>query len=207
MDEMKRALIDEYSRLHATTDYGGSGHKVLPFLLPHVLAVKPASIVDYGCGRSNLALLLADKAGIGSVAMYDPAVPERSVKPAALADLLINVDVLEHVPDEEIDAVVAEMATMAREALIVVDTRPAKALLSDGRNAHVSQHGEAWWLERLKRAYPTLRPFRMRRHGRVGFKTFDAALPAIEEWSIMSREVAARHARRWARILTGRGRG
>mgnify|MGYP001766020435 CR=1 FL=1 len=206
MDEMKRALIDEYSRLHATTDYGGSGHKVLPFLLPHVLALKPASIVDYGCGRSNLAELLAARAGIATVAMYDPAVPERATKPAAIADLLINVDVLEHVPDEEIDAVVAEMASMARDALIIVDTRPAKARLSDGRNAHVSQHGEAWWLERLRRFYPTLRPFPARRHGRVGFKTFDAALPAFEEWSIMSRLVVARHARRWARLLTGRGR-
>lgn len=204
---MERRLIDEYARLHATTDYGASGYKMLPFLLPQVLALKPTSLVDYGCGRSRLAEMLAEKAGIGRIAKYDPAVPQWAEKPGEVFDLLINVDVLEHVPDEEIDAVAAEMAAMAREALIVIDTRPAKARLSDGRDAHVSRHDEGWWLERLRRAWPTLRPFRAYRHGRVGFKTFEAELPPHQAFIIRAQGVIARHARRWARILSGGRRG
>lgn len=203
---MERRLLDEYRHLHSAGDYGGSGYKLLPFLLPQVLALKPASIVDYGCGKSELAALLAVKAGIGRVAMYDPALPARATKPEGTFDLLVNVDVLEHIPDEEIDAVVAEMASMTRDALIVVDTRPAKFRLSDGTNAHVSLHDEAWWLDRLKRFFPSLRPIRVRRKGRVGFKTFDAAPSAGLEFAVTVREVVRRHARRWARILTGRPR-
>lgn len=204
---MERSLISEYEQLHSAGDYGGSGYKMLPFMLPHVLALGPGSIVDYGCGKSRLAELVAEKAGIPRVAMYDPAIPARAAKPDGVFDLLINVDVLEHIPDPEIDGVVAEMASMARDALIVVDTRPAKFLLSDGTNAHVSQHDEAWWLERMRCSFPTLRPIRIRRKGRVGFKTFDATPSAVEEWSVMTREVVARHARRWARILSGRPKG
>lgn len=203
---MERRLIDEYSHLHAVSGYGASGYKMLPFMLPQVLALRPRSIVDYGCGKSDLARSIAAKAGIGTVAMYDPAIPTRAEKPREIFDLLINVDVLEHVPDEEIDAVVAEMASMARDALIVVDTRPAKFLLSDGTNAHVSLHDEAWWLERLRKSFPTLRPVRIRRKGRVGFKTFDAALSPSQEWAVTAREVVARHARRWVGLLTGRRR-
>ena len=197
MSDVKRTLIDEYSRFHDSGEYGRSGDGALATLLPHVLALKPASLVDYGCGRSNLAHLVAEKAKIGTVATFDPAVPERGPKPDRISDLLINVDVLEHVPDEEIDAVVAEMASLGREALIIVDTRPAKAILSDGRNSHVSMHDEAWWLARLRRSFPTLRPIRVHRRGRVGFKTFDAELPAFEAWVITQREIFARRFHRW----------
>ena len=61
-----------------------------------------------------MARLVGARARIPDVAVFDPAVPERAVRPERVFDLLINVDVLEHVPDEEIDAVVAEMADLDR---------------------------------------------------------------------------------------------
>lgn len=208
MTETNRRLIAEYTRLHGGGSYGRTGNGALATLLPHILALKPKSLVDYGCGRSDLARLVGARAGIPDVAVFDPAVPERAVRPERVFDLLINVDVLEHVPDEEIDAVVAEMARMARQALIMVDTRPAKARLSDGRDAHVSLHDEAWWWDRLRRSFPTLRPIRAFRRGRVAFKTFDAVLPPVAAARIVVRETVARFLGRMAaRLSPGRGSG
>jgi hypothetical protein len=201
---MERKLIGEYVRLHATGPYGGSGHKSLPYLLPHVAALKPGSVVDYGCGQSNLALLLGERAGVTDITLYDPGIPARAERPSGVKDLLINVDVLEHVPDDELDAVMADMASMAREAIIVIDTKPARLTLSDGRNAHVSLHNGEAWLKRLRPHFPIIRPIVIRRPGRVGFKTFDASLGALAESWIRNRELLRRHGARLVNLALGR---
>ncbi len=200
---MERRLIGEYAAIHSRTRYGATGDKVLPYLLPHALALRPASLVDYGCGQSRLADILAAKAGIATVRRYDPAIPDLAEPPAEPFDLLINVDVLEHVPDDELDAVMAEMAAMARHALIVIDTRPAKLILSDGRNAHVSLHDGPTWAKRLARHWPAVKPIPILRKGRVAFKTFDAGLPAVVGAAITTREVLAR---KLGRLLPRAGR-
>ena len=190
---MERKLIGDYERLHTTTaDYGATGYKSMPFVLPHVLALRPRSLIDYGCGRSDLAARLGRKATIPSVTGYDPGVAEFSHKPREIFDLLVSVDVLEHVPDDELDGVMKEMAAMAHEAIIVIDTAPARTFLADGRNAHVSLHDQTEWLRRLKPHFPGIRPIRIRRHARVGFKTFDADLSNAQHALVEMRERAYR---------------
>lgn len=198
---MERKLIGDYERLHTTTaDYGATGYKALPFLLPHILALRPRSLIDYGCGRSDLAARLGRKAAIPAVAGYDPGVAELSQRPEEIFDLLVSVDVLEHVPDDELDAVIAEMAGMAREAIIVIDTAPARTTLADGRNAHVSLHDREEWLRRLKPHFPSIRPIRIRRHARVAFKTFDAGLPPVRHGLVEARERVYRLATKLRRL-------
>jgi hypothetical protein len=101
-------------------------------MLPHVLAIRPNSIVDYGAGNSNIAAWIAKRAAIkGRVVMYDPAVPGRAEKPVGRFDLLVSFDVLEHIPGEELDAVLAEMASMADHFLHVIDSaRPRQSFLT-----------------------------------------------------------------------------
>jgi hypothetical protein len=199
---MERKLIGDYERLHTTTtDYGATGYKCMPFLLPHILALRPRSMIDYGCGRSDLAARLGRKAAIPAVAGYDPGVPHLSRRPDEMFDLLVNVDVLEHVPDDELDSVMAEMAAMARHAIIVIDTAPARTLLSDGRNAHVSLHDGEEWLCRLRPHFPTIRPIRIKRHARVGFKTWEAALPPLRHGVVEARERVYRLGTKLRRML------
>jgi hypothetical protein len=81
-----------------------------------------------------------------------------------------------------------EMANIGRNFLHIIDTRPAMAVLSDGRNAHVSQHDESWWHERLKKFMPTIRPVPIRHTGRVAFKSWDEELPAFRHQLIETRE-------------------
>ncbi|TDW25946.1 methyltransferase family protein [Rhizobium azibense] len=186
---MERKFIDDYAHLHSSGVYGFGGRH-LPEVLPHLMAFKPESLIDYGAGRSRIAERLGKKAGIRDVVAFDPAIPDRATPPNRRFSVVVSFDVLEHIPEEEMDAVLREMATLAPNALHVIDTRPAKATLSDGRNAHVSQHDEEWWLERLGHFWPGTVPFAMKR-GRVGIKTWQNSLPRWKHNMIVQREKIA----------------
>ncbi|MFN3227910.1 MAG: methyltransferase domain-containing protein [Hyphomicrobiales bacterium] len=164
-------LIDEYATIHAKSAWGGSSIKNLPYLIPHLEALQPRSVIDYGCGKSPLI----DALPISSIetrARYDPAIPEYAERPDGAFDLLINIDVLEHIPEEDLDDVIAEMRNLANDAIIVVDTKPAELVLADGRNAHISLHPHEWWQARLSHHFGSLYPIRMRRSGRAAFRTW-----------------------------------
>ncbi len=187
---MAHSLVGEYQRLHSNHRYGATARHALADMLPHILALQPSSLVDFGCGQSNLAVLIGAKAGIAKVVRYDPAIPELATLPTETVDLAVNVDVMEHIPDEEIDAVLASIAGISRHALFVIDTGVAKLWLSDGRNAHVSQHDAAWWLARLRKAFPTIREMPIARRNRVAFKTWDGELGGLPGMAIKLRERA-----------------
>lgn len=198
---MSGKLVSEYVTVHSSKRYGDTGWRSFPFLLPHLLALGPKSLVDFGCGQSDLAYRLGSAVRIGLIGRYDPAIPALSTRPTQRFDVLVNVDVLEHIPDEELDGAIADMAALADNAIFVIDTAPAKLILSDGRNAHVSLHDEAWWLARLRKSFPTARPIRIGRRNRVGFKTWDAEMPAPEAETLVRRAVRARDYERLLRIL------
>lgn len=185
---MANSLVGEYAKLHARHRYGATARHALADMLPHIMALKPASLIDFGCGQSNLAFLIAAKAGIPETHRYDPAIPEIAALPDKQVELAVNVDVMEHIPDEEIDAVLASIAASAKDALFVIDTGPAKLLLSDGRNAHVSQHGSDWWLARLKPHFPTIRAMPIHRRARVAFKTWDGEVRGLTGLAVRARE-------------------
>lgn len=164
-------LIEQYRQIHAASAYGTTSVKNLRFLRPEIMLRKPGSIIDYGCGQSRLIDLL-DLGYPATLLRYDPAIPAWAEKPKARADLLLNIDVLEHIEEPDLDAVMADMASLCRDAIIIIDTRPAALVLPDGRNAHVTIRPRAWWRERLARHFPTLVPAGTARTSRAGFKTW-----------------------------------
>jgi Methyltransferase domain len=174
-------LIDFYRAKHATEAYGDTSVKYLRFLRPEIALLNPGSVIDYGCGQSRLLDILA--AGIGFAGIrYDPAIPAHAARPAAPADLLICIDVLEHVEEADLDAVIADMRSLCREAIVVVDTRAAVQKLPDGRNAHVSLHPRDWWRERLASHFGPLVPIRCPRRSRAGFRSFARPAPFAFGW-------------------------
>lgn len=198
---MPGSLVSEYAGVHKAKRYGDTGWRSLPFILPHILALQPRSLVDFGAGQSDLAFRLAKQAGIASVCRYDPAIPELSSRPDFVSDVLVNVDVLEHIPEDELDAAIAEMARMAQHAIIVIDTAPARLKLSDGRNAHVSLHDEHTWEKRLKKSFPTIRPILIGRKNRVGFKTFEHKLDAESHKKLVASLRRERDMERFLRLF------
>jgi len=168
-------LIDQYRQIHAAGPYGRSSIKNLRFLRPEIALLKPRSIVDYGCGQSQFLNEL--KLGYEvELFRYDPAIPEFCQKPSIRADLLLNIDVLEHIEETDLDDVIAEISSLSCNAIIIIDTKPAVTFLPDGRNAHVTIRSHAWWRERLLKHFPILHPVRTVRRSRAGFKTWSRSV-------------------------------
>jgi len=165
-------LIAYYRAHHDERVYGTSSVKQIRYIRPWVRLRRPASILDYGAGQGRLTELLP--AAVKH--RYDPAIPEIAALPAQPVDLLINVDVLEHIEEHDLDAVLDEMRRAASEAIIIIDTIKAKRILQDGRNAHVTLRPHTWWLERLRRHFPDVEAIPTARSSRAGFKTWKGSL-------------------------------
>lgn len=205
-------LVDYYARTHDARVYGTSSVKYIRHLRPEIAILRPRSILDYGCGQS----IFLDCLDLGyevELLRYDPAIPAYAKLPEKKADLLVSIDVLEHIEEEDLDQVMTEMRASARHALIVIDTRPANHMLPDGRNAHVSLHPHDWWRERLSRHFGHLEPVRTARRSRAAFRTWPRSraetlrytgLRAGESLSYYARRLVGRHKRHWKVSSTGK---
>lgn len=132
-----RDTVAQYAEMHGRA-YGASATELwLDLVAAEVVKINPASIIDYGCGRSDLlAHFWAD--GRRRLARYDPAIPAFKEKPAGRYDLAICCDVMEHIRLEDVDRVLGEIKALADRVLFTISLRPARARLPDGRNAHVT---------------------------------------------------------------------
>jgi hypothetical protein len=157
-------LIESYAQIHASQVYGNTSLKNLRLIRPEIQLLRPQSIVDY---------------------RYDPAIPAFAEKPGVKADLLINIDVLEHIEESDLDDVLADMRAMCRDALIIVDTAPAKGVLPDGRNLHVTLRPHDWWRERIAQHFGPLYPVRTLRRARAGFKTWQRSAKQTLQYHLM----------------------
>lgn len=141
---------------HATRKvYSGKGilkHAVRIFELADEIDAR--SMLDFGCGKGgaygpDVAPSIEGTLGF-PVTKYDPAVPEFSAEPQGKFDLVVCCDVLECVPEGDIDYMVQRLGDLTAKALFVtVATFPSKKTLPDGRNAHLTQKPEEWWMERF----------------------------------------------------------
>ncbi len=134
-----------YQEMHATRFYGSSATELHLGSVAKVVAdLKPASILDWGCGRSDLvAHFWLD--GRRRIERYDPAIPQYKRLPLGRFDLVLCTDVLEHVPMASVDRVLAEIKEKSDRVLFTISTKLARARLPDGRNAHVTLLTRAEW--------------------------------------------------------------
>ena len=60
------------------------------------------------------------------------------------------IDVLEHIEPQCLDSVLDHLAALTEGvAFLSIHTGPAVKVLSDGRNAHLTQEPMMWWLPKL----------------------------------------------------------
>jgi hypothetical protein len=93
-------------------------------------------------------------ADAGRAARYDPAIPEIATLPEGRFDLALCTDVLEHVPEAELDAFLATLRARADRAFVRIATIPATRLLPNGENAHCTVRAADWWRDRLRAHWP-----------------------------------------------------
>lgn len=111
------------------------------------------SVLDYGCGKARAwqTYNLQKMWNLQHVDLYDPAVSEYSKKPQRPSDLVLCVDVLEHIPESALDQVLDELAFFTNKILFVnISTRPANKQLPNGMNAHLNVKSKDWWQKKLQ---------------------------------------------------------
>lgn len=148
--------VREQQILHESDAYGSRGFN-WGYLVAGIAKIEGCrTILDYGCGKGTLGRTLTD-AGL-DCRSYDPAV-EKFAKPPAPADLVVSVDVLEHIEPDCLNAVLDHIASVTGKVLFVaISTIKAKRFLSDGRNAHLLVEDGAFWRPKFE-----ARGFRVRR--------------------------------------------
>lgn len=136
------------------SDFGATGWKWANTVAGIAGMYGCKSILDYGCGKNTLSRALPYHFDIQS---YDPAIPDYSGDPAP-ADMVVSLDVLEHIEPGLLDNVLSHMRGLTLKiALFVVSTRASNKAMRDRRNAHVIIEPMPWWLERIGRHWRIIR--------------------------------------------------
>lgn len=124
------------------------------------------TVLDYGCGKGQLyserdielpegetVPSVKEYWGVDHIHLYDPGVEEFATRPSEQFDGVVSTDVLEHIPEEDIDWVLGECFGFARKFLYMnIASYPAKKILPNGWNAHVTIESPAWWQARIEKA-------------------------------------------------------
>jgi hypothetical protein len=112
-----------------------------------------STLLDYGSGAGDAYKQphkVHEAWGINRmrITLYDPSFPKLAppVQPSARFSGVICSDVLEHVPEVDIDAFIDTLFSHAIDFVWAsVCCRPAKKLFADGTNMHVTIHPIEWW--------------------------------------------------------------
>ena len=141
--------LAQQRELHKNPNYGVASLGYAPVVKKLLDQTGVKSISDYGAGKCNLRRGLHDLGKKDFEYLpYDPAFPEYgSPKPG---DLVCCIDVLEHIEEQFLDAVLLDLKEITRRyGFFSVHTGPAIKHLPDGRNAHLIQKPTSWWLPKL----------------------------------------------------------
>lgn len=137
-------MFNNYTYLHDKNPEYGMGY----CLGEEILEFNPTSVLDYGCGKGALVEYFI-RNGI-LAAGYDPHVfewQERSDR----KDMLVSTDLLEHIPEEDLDKVFDDMLSYRPRLMFhAISNREATQILPDGTNAHKTVKDAAWWLDKLQ---------------------------------------------------------
>jgi predicted O-methyltransferase YrrM len=136
----QRAMHEAYPSYGRTAAKWGARARSL------VERYRPATILDYGCGKGALKAQL--NGFEGRLEEYDPGIEGKGAPPAP-ADLVFCIDVLEHIEPEHLRAVLNHIRSLTRQAVFfTIATREARKCLPDGRNTHLILKSAGEW-ERL----------------------------------------------------------
>ena len=142
--------------------YNGKSTLIFAKLIKEIISKnKINNMLDYGCGKGFFYKNPSNQNGLQikslrnywdiDIDLYDPCFDENSyLNEDKNYDLLICVDVLEHIPTEDIYWILEKLMTKAKKYLFInVACYPAIALLPNGKNAHINIQPPKWWHEKI----------------------------------------------------------
>jgi hypothetical protein len=149
MEKISDNYLILQKKLHEDPNYGVASLSFSPMVAQVIRNFNIKTVSDYGAGKKNLFIGLCN-AGIQleDYYAYDPVFPEYG--PPREADLVCCIDVLEHIEPHCIEAVLVDLHSITKGlAFLSVHMGPAGKILSDGRNAHLTQQPSSWWLPKI----------------------------------------------------------
>lgn len=146
----------EQAALHAKGNYGTAALHYGKTVMALISAAGTRSLLDYGCGSKRSLLQAIDLPEDVVYEGYDPAIAAYSAAPCP-AELVCCIDVLEHIEPSLLDNVLDHLGELCDPlGFFTIHSGPAQKVLTDGRNAHLTQEGPDWWLPRLKQRFDVL---------------------------------------------------
>lgn len=118
---------------------------------------RPGKYLDVGCGRGDS---LAVAMSLGYFTQGVEVVDYLCVPPTIILvegahdmpfednkfDVVTCMDVMEHIPEEDVDLVIAEIARVGKECLFGISYRSSIRM---DMELHVTRHNCAWWAEKM----------------------------------------------------------
>ena len=150
-------ISDDYraqqKHLHDTTEYGVDSAAFAPLVSKLIEQHGVKELLDYGAGsRLTLIRTISEKHLCKAPFKYHPYEPaiELHSKTPDPREMVVCLDVLEHVEPDCLDAVLNDLKRVTlRLGLFSVHCGPAGKVLPDGRNAHLIQEPPEWWLPKI----------------------------------------------------------
>lgn len=192
--------IEQYKKLHSDDkSYGASSLKFIDEISVFIDHLKPKTVLDYGCGKGALIKGLKEKYPEVDFLGYDPAIPGKDVLPQGPFDLVINTDVLEHIPEQELPEVIATIASLSDCVYFNLHHVLAKTVLPNGENAHCTVKPPQWYHELFKRFFKEVVPLKGRRPYLSVVLTFDIPSHVVAAYMRVLNRVSRRPW--WRRML------
>ena len=149
--------IEEYKKMHENNEeFGTSALEFIDEISLAIDELSPKTVLDYGCGKGLLVDELEKKYPRIRFYKYDPAISEYSSIPVDRVDLVINTDVLEHIPESDIDDVVCEISKLSNVAYFNLHHALALAVLPNGENAHCTIKDKPWYKRKIGKYFSDL---------------------------------------------------
>ena len=152
----KERLTEEYVWVHenTTTMSGRTTIKNKDKIKTVIDKINPVTVLDFGCGKGwqYTRQNVHEYWGIDKPYLYDPYVTKYNKLPGysnKYFDLVLCVDVMEHVLPDEVDEVLHSIFFLGNFVYFHIDTKPAIKKFSCGTNFHVSLHESNWWINKL----------------------------------------------------------
>ena len=153
--------IEQYKILHkAKKNYGASSIMYIDEISSAIDYLKPQIVLDYGCGKGILIDKLQIKYPNIKFYKYDPAIPDWNTLPVNTADLVINTDVLEHIPEDELPSIIKEISQISQNVFFGLHHTKAGQILPNGENAHCTVKPPIWYYNLFSKYFKTPYPLK-----------------------------------------------
>lgn len=148
--------IQQYQELHVQNkEFGTSSIYLWKYIKKYIQKFHPKTVLDYGCGKGLLAKKIQKELNIKCYC-YDVAIPQFNQLPDEKIDFLINTDVLEHIPEENLDSVLEEISSISQNCFFNISCRRAGQTLPNGHNAHCTIYPPRWWYKKLNNYFDSV---------------------------------------------------